>query len=104
VSSDFKPLIAEVGEVFPVIDALARTIHDGWYQERKAQGWRYAPKRNDGNREHHLMLDFDELPESAKQQNRLTARDTHAKLLDVGFRIVPYKDSHDGQDYVSKEE
>jgi hypothetical protein len=34
------------------------------------------------------MLDFDELPEVEKERNRLTARVTHAKLLDVGLRIV----------------
>jgi hypothetical protein len=107
VSPDFMTLIREGEEVSPVIEALAKAIHDVWYAARKAQDWRYGPQRSEEKKEHPLMLDFDELPEVDKERNRLTARVTHAKLLDVGFRIIRRQstgDNPDGQNYISKEE
>ena len=64
-------------------------------------------ERSEEKKEHPLMLDFDKLPEFAKEGNRLTARVTHAKLLDVGFRVVrrqSVQGNPDGQNYISKEE
>jgi hypothetical protein len=76
-------------------------------RERESQGWRYGPQRSEEKSEHPLMLDFDELPEVEKERNRLTARVTHAKLLDVGLRIVRRQGTQgnrDGEKYISKEE
>jgi RyR domain len=108
VSPDFMSLI-EPGEVVaPVIEALAETLHDAWYQEHKKQNWRCGPQRNEEAREHPLMRPFKDLPEPEKERNRLTARVTHAKLLDVGFRIVRQSndmgDNRNGQGYVSRHE
>ena len=108
VSQDFMSLI-ESGEVAaPVIEALAETLHDAWCQEHETQGWRYGPQRNEETREHPLMRPFKDLPEPEKERNRLTARVTHAKLLDVGFRIVQQSndkvDNRNGQGYVSRHE
>jgi len=54
------------------------------------------------------MLPFEDLPEPEKERNRLTARVTHAKLLEVGFRIVQQSndkgDNRNGQGYVSRHE
>jgi hypothetical protein len=101
--------LIEPGEVVaPVIEALAETLHDAWYQEHEKQDWRYGPQRNEETREHPLMRPFNDLPEPEKERNRLTARVTHAKLLDVGFRIVRQSndmgDNLNGQGYVSRHE
>jgi len=101
--------LIEPGELAaPVIEALAETLHDAWYQEHEKQNWRYGRQRNEKTREHPLMLSFKDLPESEKERNRLTARVTHAKLLEVGFRIVQQSngkgDNRNGQGYVSRHE
>jgi hypothetical protein len=108
VSPDFMSLIEPVEVVALVIEALAKTLHDAWCHEHKKQGWRYGPQRNEETREHPLMLPFEDLPEPEKERSRSTARVTHAKLLDVGFRIVQQSndkgDIRNGQGYVSRHE
>jgi hypothetical protein len=108
VSPDFMSLI-EPGEVVaPIIEDLAETLHDAWYQEREKQDWRYGTQRNEKEQKHPLMRHFKDLPDPEKERNRLTARVTYAKLLDVGFRIVRQSndkgDNRNGQGYVSKHE
>jgi RyR domain len=108
VSQDFMKLI-EPGEVAtPMIEALAETLHDAWCQEHEKQDWRYGPQLDEETREHPLMLPFVHLPEPEKERNRLSARVTHAKLLEVGFRIVQQSndkgDNRNGQGYVSEQE
>ena len=45
--------------------------HDRWVLFYALNGWRYAPVRNDANREHPLMVDYEQLsrPEREKDDN-----------------------------------
>jgi hypothetical protein len=100
-------LIGEGEDESFVIEALAKTIHDAWCKERETQGWRFGRQRSEEKKEHPLMSEFDALPEVDKERNRVTARVTHAKLLDVGFRIVRGQSTRpnpDGRHYIGKEE
>ena len=108
VSPDFMSLIESGEAVAPIIEDLAETLHDAWYQEHEKQNWRYGPQRNEKEQKHPLMRHFKDLPDPEKERNRLTARVTYAKLLDVGFRIVRQSndkgDNRNGQGYVSRHE
>ena len=51
--SDYRPKPVETAgieldaSIEPLIELLARNVHDLWAQERLAQGWTYGPARDD---------------------------------------------------------
>ena len=46
--------------------AIQKVEHAGWNAYMRSIGYSYAPKRNDLARLHHLLIPFEELPESEK--------------------------------------
>jgi hypothetical protein len=51
-------------------ERLAQAEHLGWMAERTADGWTYAAKRNDGQKQHNLLVDWAQLSESDKDKDR----------------------------------
>lgn len=95
VSDDFLKLVTE-GEVeAPVIEAMARAVHQAWMEERKeVQNYVWGSVRDDfaiPHPTHPLLKPYDELSESEKEGNRRPAREIRAKLSDVGLTIHPLK-------------
>jgi hypothetical protein len=73
------------------IDLMAVEEHNGWWDTKRADGWRYGPVRNNDRREHPLMIPFGQLPEPEKDKDRNSMRDYPNLLGNAGFRIVPRK-------------
>ena len=72
-----------------LVDRLAERIHDAWAAERIADGWRYGPTRDDACREHPCIVPYGDLPESEREYDRVTVRETLRGLLALGYRILP---------------
>jgi hypothetical protein len=47
--------------------------HEAWYNEKKAQGWRYGPVKDPVNKEHPCMVPFEDLPEEQQAKDVLFA-------------------------------
>jgi hypothetical protein len=69
------------------IDLLARMEHDRWMEEKRQNGWVYAPVRNNGAKHHPSMIPYDELPLEEQEKDISAVRQIPARLAEVGFRV-----------------
>ena len=74
-----------------LLEKLAENTHEVWSATRLAQGWTHGPQRDDGQKHHPCLVPYAELPESEKEYDRATARETLLAILKLGYRIVEPK-------------
>lgn len=70
-----------------LVEQLARNVHDNWAVGRIKEGWTYGPQRDDKNKKHPCLVDYDELPENEKEYDRSTAMETIKLILKLGWKI-----------------
>ena len=75
-------------ELNPLLEAMAKNVHEVWAQTRIAQGWQYGPERNDGEKRHPMLIPYEELPEDEKVYDRNTSVETLKLILKLGFKIT----------------
>jgi RyR domain-containing protein len=80
--------IALDARIEPLIELLARNVHDVWAQERLAQGWTYGPARDDSKKQHPCLVPYEQLPESEKQYDRHVAVGTLKAITAFGYRLT----------------
>lgn len=91
--NQYIPEPAETGdiklpeELRPLIEEMARNVHEVWAKNRIDEGWSYGPVRDDSKRQHPCLIPYDELPESEKDYDRATSQETLKFILKSGFRI-----------------
>lgn len=73
--------------LLPLMEKLARNIHENWAQERFRQGWRWGPERSDSKKTHPCLIPYEELSEEEKAYDRITSAQTLKTILLMGFRI-----------------
>lgn len=78
-------------ELNPLIEAMAKNVHEVWAQTRISQGWTYGEQRNDKLKTHPCLVPYEELPESEREYDRNTSLSTLKLIIKRGFRIT--KDS-----------
>lgn len=78
------PLPREIEEL---TEYLARNTHNIWAKHRMAEGWRRGDARDDERKLHPCLIPYEELPESEKEYDRMTAMETVKAILGLGFRI-----------------
>ena len=76
-------------ELTPLLEALAKNVHEVWAATRIEQGWVYGPERNDARKEHPMLIPYEELPEEERVYDRNTAQETLRFILQTGFTIHP---------------
>jgi hypothetical protein len=74
-------------ELEPLIEQMAKNVHDVWAQSRISDGWRYGPERNDERKEHPCLVEYEQLPDSERAYDRNTAIGTLKLILKLGFKI-----------------
>lgn len=79
--------IALPEELLPLIEEMAKNVHEVWSQNRMNEGWTYGPKRDDTNKKHPCLVPYEELPESEKEYDRATSKETLKLILKLGFAI-----------------
>jgi hypothetical protein len=72
-----------------LLEVLAANTHEQWSAQRIADGWSYGPARNDARKENPCLVPYDQLPESEKKFDRITALETLKTIVAQGYRIVP---------------
>ena len=75
-------------ELKPLLEAMAKNVHEVWAQTRIAQGWQCGPERNDAMKCHPMLIPYEDLPEEEKLYDRNTAAETLRFILKSGFKIV----------------
>lgn len=71
-----------------LMEQLAERIHDRWAAGRRAALWAYGPQRDDENKLHPCLVAYDKRPDSEKEYDRATARETIQTLTGLGYAIV----------------
>jgi len=74
-------------ELNPLLEAMAKNVHEVWAQTRIAQGWKYGPERNDAEKRHPMLIPYEDLPEEEKLYDRNTSVETLKLILKLGFKI-----------------
>ena len=74
-------------ELSPLLEAMAKNVHEVWAQTRIDQGWQYGPERNDAEKRHPMLIPYEDLPEEEKVYDRNTSVETLKLILKLGFVI-----------------
>ena len=96
-TEDYKPQVIDTSDVelpeelTPLLEALAKNVHENWAQEHISQGWIYGEKRDDAKKLHPCLIPYEQLPEEEKVYDRNTSVETLKLILKSGFRIIPTK-------------
>lgn len=68
-------------------EEIAKNVHDVWARNRINEGWTYGPTRDDAGKTHPCLVEYEKLPESEKDYDRDTSRETIKLILKLGFEI-----------------
>ncbi len=74
-------------ELNPLVEQMAKNVHEVWAAGRISEGWTYGENRDDETKTHPCLVSYDELPESEKEYDRKTAIGTLKFILAQGFSI-----------------
>lgn len=74
-------------ELLPLIEEMAKNVHEVWAKNRMAEGWTYGPERDDTHKKHPCLVPYEELPENEKEYDRATSQETLKLILKLGFDI-----------------
>lgn len=74
-------------ELSPLLEAMAKNVHEVWAQTRIAQGWQYGPERDDAEKLHPMLVPYEDLPEEEKVYDRNTSIETLKLVLKLGWLI-----------------
>lgn len=80
--------IVLLSELLDLTEQIAANVHDVWAAGRIAEGWTYGKERNDELKCHPSLVPYEQLPESEKEYDRNTARETLKMILSLGFDIT----------------
>ena len=93
MSKEYVPAPAETSDVklpeelLPLIEEMAKNVHEVWARNRMNEGWTYGPKRDDVHKHHPCLVPYEELPEFEKEYDRATSQETLKLILKSGFAI-----------------
>jgi hypothetical protein len=68
-------------------EAVAKQEHDRWMNERRRSGWTYGIPRDNARKLHPLLVDWDRLPEEAKEKDRETVSNLPGLIERAGFQV-----------------
>lgn len=74
-------------ELLPLVEEMAKNVHEVWARNRMAEGWTYGPVRDDAKKQTPCMVPYDELPETEKEYDRATSQETLKLILKSGFTL-----------------
>lgn len=75
-------------ELVPLVEKMAKNVHEVWAETRIAQGWCYGEERDDAKKTHSCLIPYEELPEEEKEYDRNTSIGTLKLIMKLGFKIV----------------
>ncbi|MDE6265436.1 MAG: Ryanodine receptor Ryr [Paramuribaculum sp.] len=74
-------------ELLPLVEEMAKNVHEVWALNRINDGWKYGEVRDDTKKEHPCLVPYEELPDSEKEYDRATSQETLKLILKSGFKI-----------------
>ncbi|MBQ2798487.1 MAG: Ryanodine receptor Ryr [Ruminiclostridium sp.] len=74
-------------EITELTEQIAENVHENWAKGRIADGWVYGEKRDDEKKTTPCLVPYDELSETEKQFDRVTAMESIKTILALGYKI-----------------
>ena len=74
-------------ELQELTELLAEEVHNTWALGRIREGWTYGPERSDSTKLTPCLVPYAQLPESEKEYDRNTAKETLRSIIRLGFTI-----------------
>lgn len=74
-------------QLLPLVEKMAKNVHEVWALNRINDGWTYGSQRDDVNKKHPCLVPYNQLPESEKEYDRATSQETLKLILKLGFNI-----------------
>ena len=74
-------------DLLPLVEEMARNVHEVWARNRINDGWTYGPVRDDAGKRHPCLVPYDELSDNEKELDRATSQETLKFILGAGFGI-----------------
>ena len=93
MKKEYKPQPIDTTDVVlpedlkPLIEKMAKNVHEVWAESRLSQGWTYGDKRDDEKKTHPCLVPYEELPEEEKEYDRNTGIGTLKLIMKLGFKI-----------------
>lgn len=75
-------------EVLALSERIAKNVHDVWAENRMKEGWSYGEERNDAEKKHPCLVEYEDLPEEEKEYDRNTALSSLKMVYALGFEII----------------
>lgn len=76
-------------EIVSLGERIAKNTHEVWSAGRMSDGWTYGEVRNDAEKKHPCLVEYEELSDSEKEYDRRTSMETLKLIYKLGFQIVP---------------
>ncbi len=74
-------------DILALSELLAKNTHEVWAENRMKEGWTYGAERNDAEKKHPCLVEYEELAESEKEYDRNTAIETLKLIEKLGYKI-----------------
>ena len=68
-------------------EQIAENVHENWSKGRVEEGWTYGEVRDDQKKTTPCLVPYDQLPESEKEYDRVTALQTLKLIMALGYTI-----------------
>lgn len=81
---------------------LSERMHNEWYKEREAAGWRFGPQRLEEDKTHPLMKHWNQLTEEEKQIDYSLPEFFIDLLEDFGYAVISHDELDELTEQVSK--
>lgn len=75
-------------ELLPLVETMAKNVHEVWAQSRISEGWTYGSERNDSEKKHPCLVPYEELSDGEKEYDRNTSVETLKLIMKLGFKIT----------------
>lgn len=73
------------------VEKLAEIEHERYVKEKLDAGWKYAVKTNNARKLHKDLVDWDKLPETEKEKDRVLVKGIPQILAKAGYMMVKLK-------------
>ena len=74
-------------DILELTEKLAENTHEVWSAGRITQGWQYGEERNDAEKLHPCLVEYDKLSDDEKKFDRDTALETLKCIIKLGYKI-----------------
>ena len=75
-----------------LMELIAKNVHENWAQQRMSEGWTYGEHRDDQKKVTPCLVPYEELSDTEKAYDRITAEQTLKTIIALGFKIEKDKE------------